>query len=109
MTIEPTHGAFVARQSLSSRFWRALGFGMTGGMEMADWRCDESDKKFAPGAIMTDTVIVVDFMDRLRLLISGKARVEVSTKTDVMVNRTQSRSRFGVLAPGTPLERKYFQ
>jgi hypothetical protein len=54
---------------------------------------------FAPGELMTDTHIGLDWKDRLRVLVSGKLRVRTRTATDVIVNKMQSRSVTYVPAP----------
>jgi hypothetical protein len=95
-------GAYCARQPLSARIWRGLGFGMNNRMDMTDWRCDE-EPGFAPGALITDTVVHLDFLDRLRVLIGGRLRIEVSTKTDVLVKKSKSMSAVGVMPPNYPI------
>lgn len=40
----------------------------------------------------------VDWMDRLRLLWSGRALIQVTTYTDVLVNDAESLSTFSVLS-----------
>lgn len=94
--------AYCAREPLSSRIWRGLGFGMSNRSDMIDWRCEEEDG-FAPGALITDTVVVLDFMDRLRVLFGGRIRLEVSTKTDVLVKKSKSMSAVGVMPPNYPI------
>lgn len=95
-------GAYCARQSLSSRIWQALGFGMFNRMDMVDWRCAE-EPGFAPGALITDIVVVLDFLDRLRVLFGGRLRIEVSTKTDILVKNCKSMSAVGVMPPSYPI------
>ena len=75
---------------------------MNNRMDMTDWRCEE-EPGFAPGALITDTVAHLDFLDRLRVLVSGKVRIEVSTKTDVLVKKSKSMSAVGVMPPSYPL------
>lgn len=98
-------GAYCAKQSLRSRIWRALGFGMNNSMDMTDWRCEE-EPGFAPGALVTDTVVHLDFLDRLRVLVGGRLRIEVSTKTDVLVKKSKSMSAVGVMPPSYPIPGK---
>lgn len=97
--------ATCAKESLSSRIWRTLGFGMNSRMDMVDWRCEE-EPDFAPGALITDTVAHLDFLDRLRVLVSGRVRVEVSTKTDVLVKKSKSMAAVGVMPPVYPIPGK---
>lgn len=54
---------------------------------------------FAPGYMRSDVHISVDLRDRLRLLVSGKARVAVVSQTDVFVAKVRSHSTFWVEAP----------
>lgn len=92
-------GAMCAKETLSSRIWRVLGFGMSNRIDMVDWRCEE-EPGFAPGALITDTVVRLDFLDRLRVLFGGRLRIEISTKTDVLVKKAKSLSAVGVMPPG---------
>lgn len=98
-------GAFCARETLSARIWRWLGFGMGNRWDMVEWRCEE-EPGFAPGALITDTVVHLDFLDRLRVLIGGRLRIEVSTKTDVLVKKSKSMSAVGVMPPTYPIPGK---
>lgn len=54
---------------------------------------------FAPSYMVTDVYVVLDWKDRLRLLVSGRLRVETRTKTDVIVRKTESTSVVNVLPP----------
>ncbi len=90
-------GYQVATQSLSARLWSKLGFG----------RCfipapddDNPEPWCAPGRLVSVTIADIDWRDRLRLLISGRAMVFMSTQTDVAVNVARSESKFSVLSPG---------
>lgn len=46
--------------------------------------------------ITTDVVVVADWVDRLRFLVTGRARIQVRTYTDVLVNAADSVSAFHV-------------
>lgn len=54
---------------------------------------------FAPSYLVTGVEAVFDWKDRLRLLVSGRLRVEIRTKTDVIVRKTESTSVVCVLPP----------
>lgn len=90
-------GYQVATQSLSARLWSKLGFG----------RCfipapddDDNPEPFAPGRMVSITIVDIGWPDRLRLLISGRAMSFLSTQTDAAVRVARSESKFSVLAPG---------
>lgn len=55
---------------------------------------------FAPRYMTTGVVAHFDWKDRLRVLVSGNLRVEIQTKTDVMVTKMVSQSVVSVLPPG---------
>jgi hypothetical protein len=59
----------------------------------------EDTEGFAPSYLVTGCVCQFDWKDRLRILVSGRIRVEIQTKTDVIVRRTQSQSTVNVLPP----------
>ncbi len=94
--------ATASRESLRSRFWRRLGFGFRSDTGLFDWRNEEPKDGdwWVIGAISTTTVVHVSFLDRLRLLVSGRAYLEESTRTNVEVERAETRSAFCVLPPG---------
>lgn len=54
---------------------------------------------YAPSYMMVTTEAHLDWKDRLRILVSGKCRVDTRIYTDVTVNRSQSESCFMVLPP----------
>jgi hypothetical protein len=51
------------------------------------------------GGASTGIVVNVSWADRFRLLVSGKCRLEVRHRADVLVTRIQSRSQFNVEPP----------
>lgn len=55
---------------------------------------------FAPSYMVTGVVTHLDWKDRLRVLVSGNLRVEIQTKTDVIVTKMVSQSAVSVLPPG---------
>jgi hypothetical protein len=92
--------ALVARPSLSARFWRRLGFGVAHCK-----RPDEDREGFAPGYGCSEVYLWLPWRERLRVLISGKAMVEMLHQTDVMPGRWESVSAFKVLPPNYPMQR----
>ena len=94
---EISGGAFYAKPTWRERLKNWLGFGWQSSLALMDWRCQEPELGFAPGAMITETHIQLDWGDRLRLLLTGHCAIEVSTKTDVIVSKALSRSRFAVL------------
>ncbi len=92
---EMTGGAFYARQPLLDRIWSRLGFGHA----YAAHPEDEDHPEFSEGHIVTDTISVLDWFDRLRVLVSGKVMVQTVTKTDVVVSRSRSWACFRTLPP----------
>jgi hypothetical protein len=58
---------------------------------------------FAPSYMVTEVVAVLDWKDRLRVLVSGKLNVSTQTKTDVVVNKMDSKSAVYVLSPYYPV------
>jgi hypothetical protein len=83
------HGAKEPQWS----FWRALGFGR------AHAQRPEEQEGFAPGCLVTNIYLCVDWKDRLRLVATGKAHVQTATQTDAIVRRARSISAFRVLPP----------
>jgi hypothetical protein len=59
----------------------------------------EDTEGFAPSYMVTGCVCHLDWRDRLRVLVSGRVRIEIQTKTDVVVSRMQSQSVVCVLPP----------
>ncbi len=55
---------------------------------------------FAPSYMVTEVIIHLDWVDRLRLIASGKMAVRTQTKTDVSVAKMVSASVAYVLPPG---------
>lgn len=55
---------------------------------------------FAASYMVTGVVAHLDWKDRLRVLVSGNLRVEIQTKTDVIVTTMVSTSLMSVLPPG---------
>lgn len=57
------------------------------------------EKGFAVGDMLTDVFVCLGWMDRLRMLLSGKLQIQLRTKTDVMVTKAKSWSTVSILAP----------
>lgn len=77
-------------------FWNWLGFGYA--FSRVPDALAEAEG-WAPGCNVMSTMIAVDWKDRLRVLVSGKAMVQISTQMDVMPGRMRSWSDFRVLPP----------
>jgi hypothetical protein len=54
---------------------------------------------FAPSYMVTETIAFLDWKDRLRTLVSGKVKVRVHTKTDVIVGKSLSTAAVSVCSP----------
>ncbi len=76
--------------------WQRLGFGSCGTPDMDDL---EDAEGFVVSYLITGVIVVLDWRDRLRVLISGKIEIVAATKTDVIVSKTLSRSKVSVLPP----------
>jgi hypothetical protein len=61
---------------------------------------------YAESYLVTGAICVFDFVDRLRILVSGKVEVLTYTKTDVIVNRALSTSVAYVLPPTYRVRKK---
>lgn len=87
--------AVTGKPSLSRRLWWRLGFGRH------DFSSIDEDLEAAklPGWFRTDVMIYVSFMDRVRLLISGKATMQIENRSNVVVDTVISRSTFWVERP----------
>lgn len=93
-------GAFYARQPIHIRVAQHLGFGRCAPDRFDD--ISDDDLNWATGRFETETFIRVDILDRLRLLVSGKMMVVVSSKTSVSVQKAISRSNVAILSPFDP-------
>lgn len=97
----PTNTMAPDPRTLLQRFWSWLGFG---------WahveRPDDDVPGLAPGYMMSETEMGLDWGDRLRVLVSGRLHSQVVTQTDVMPRRMVSTSAVKVLPPGVRLVRR---
>jgi hypothetical protein len=82
-------------------FWERLGFREC----RARFDDCEGGDGFAPGYMITATVVSFDWRDRLRFIFSGKVMVSVATKTDKIVGLSQSVSEASILPPNHPCPR----
>ena len=80
--------------------WQRLGFGTCSTPDMDDL---EDVEGFAPAYLESVNISVLDWRDRLRVLVSGKVMVVIAAKTDVVVRRAMSRGKISVLPPNHPL------
>ena len=97
---DSTNGGVFYSPEPRPTIWRRLGFRHRFDQELFDWKWeDPPEEGFAEGFITTNVTITVSFLDRLRLLLSGRAELSVYTKTSVTVDRAVGRSEFSVLPP----------
>lgn len=91
----------IAKRPLWRRWWFKDGFDET----LFDWRSSDPQPSdwWKPGVLSSHVQVRVDWLDRLKLLISGKCQIDVYTRTDVIVRKCESRSTFTVLAPNDKL------
>lgn len=81
--------------------WYRLGFRFSWDEELFNWRNTEVEG-FAPSAMNTEVHVQASWLDRLRFLITGHAAINIYMRTDVLVNKCESRSQFAVLGPRKP-------
>lgn len=88
-------------QASKPTIWYRLGFHYGWDEALFNWRSadPEPDDWFVAGALTTRIEVHVGFLDRIRLLISGRCELFCSTRTDVVVKRAETRSQFAVLPP----------
>lgn len=85
----PTNGAFYVKPTLTTAIARAMGFRRSVVMR------DEEDDVW-PGHLATDITIQLHFLDRLRVLITGRISVHTRHRIDQPVEVCQSRSEVSV-------------
>lgn len=93
-------GMQLVREARSARFWRWLGFHHARVPRPVD------REGFAEGFGTSEVYCRFDWLDRLRILLSGKVHIQVLHQTDVMPLRWESTLDVAVLPPGYPMERK---
>jgi len=94
-----THGGYLVTANKPS-IWNRLGFNFRFDEDLFDWRNqDPPEEGFVIGAFETTTHVHVGWLDRIKLLVTGHCAVTTWTKTDVLINRAETRSEFAVLPP----------
>ncbi len=95
-----THGVYYHEPTWRERFWPRLGFHHAHAP-----RPDEDELKdgWAESWFVVETYVTLDWLDRLRVLVSGKLHVDHAIKTDVPIGRSQAVSAIGILPPTTKL------
>lgn len=85
------------KPSLSERFQKFLGYG---DCLQPDFEDDPHAEGYTESYLMNVTLAHLDWKDRLRVLISGRLVVRVSTKTDKIIERSYSKSNISVAPVG---------
>lgn len=85
-------------QASRPTLWYRLGFHFPHDEKLFDWRNAEVSG-FVPSAMNTEVHVYLGWLDRIKLLITGHAAINIYTRTDVLVNKCESRSQFAVLGP----------
>lgn len=65
----------------------------------------EEREGFAPGDLSITTVVHLDWLDRLRIFLSGNLALKTRTQTDVEIAKASTTSAIWVLPPGDPRRR----
>lgn len=90
--------AMAAKPTLRQRIIWALGLHRKYDEDLFNWRnMEPPEEGFVPSCLHTETHCVLDWKDRLRVLLTGHVVVDVWTKTDVAIKRSKSRSEVAVL------------
>lgn len=93
-------GAYCAKPTIRTRICWALGLHEKYDDELFEWRyMDPQEPGFVTSCLHTETHCILDWKDRLRVLLTGHILVDVWTKTDVAIGRSKSRSAIAVLPP----------
>ena len=91
---EEQNGYFEYRPTLGRRFWQIF-FPPAAPLDVP-----EEMPGYVPGSMSINCGVRLDWRDRLRLLISGKIRIEIRVKTNVEVSNLKSFMRFWAAPPG---------
>lgn len=91
MDEQKTHGGYAMHAKRT--IWNRLGFCTPHARHVDDI------PDYAPGELITEATVTIDWWDRLRILVSGRAMVQTAIKTDVPVARSFAVSAFAVLPP----------
>lgn len=93
---DATHGALEAKPTLAQRAARFFGFRYHLGE-------DPKGVDAYQGRMVTETRMNFDFLDRLRLLVSGKLHIKLVQHTPEKVDLSRNRLDWRILPPGEPL------
>ena len=93
MTVAPMADHFAERIPVPNRFWAMFGCGWSF-LRMAP------NQKFKEHQLLGTYTMNVRFMDRLRLLVTGRFHVAEATRIDAFTNRSVTTHVFTVLSPG---------
>lgn len=93
---ETTHGAYEAKPTLAQRAARYFGFRYHLGE-------DPEGVDAYQGWMVTETRMHFGFLDRLRLLTSGKLHIKLVQHTPEKVDHSRNRLDWRILPPGEPL------
>lgn len=88
-----TANAFYSEPPLAFKVWRKLGFRRAWSLR------PEPRDGFAEGWIVVQSETRFSFVDRLRILVSGRVSVEHVVQTDVAVLRSHTETDVGILPP----------
>lgn len=85
--------AMCAKPTLRQRLWWRLGY---------QWRIAETPAgaEALQGWMKTEVVVCLSFSDRLRLLLSGRLRLNVINHTDIQIGRAIASTDVLVVPPG---------
>jgi hypothetical protein len=97
MSTEPINECQVYRPTI----WDRLGFGYS----HAPLIDDEAHPDLPPGAFICETFAKLDWVDRLRCLVSGKLHIQTRSKTNVQIDRAITTSNIRVLSPTFQFEK----
>lgn len=64
---------------------------------------DELTEGWAPSWFVVETYVSLGWLDRIRVLISGKLHIDNAIKTDVEIGKSRATSSVGILPPNTKL------
>lgn len=87
------NGCQVYRPTLAERFWRKVGYRY----HLTDL---PEDAGAMPGWAMTNVRLTLSFTDRVRLLLTGRIRLDVRQAMDVSVETVISATSLQILYPG---------
>lgn len=93
---EATHGAFETKPTLAQRAARFFGFRYHLGE-------DPEGVDAYQGWMVTETRMHFGFLDRVRLLVSGKLHIKLVQHTPEEVDDFRNRLDWRILPPGEPL------